>query len=229
MNSDTHAISRVARTKAEAKASYDRFSRFYDYFAGVFEQKYSRQALRCLDIAPGETILEIGFGTGHCLREMAQMAGGGGSVYGLDISTGMAAVSRRRLGRAGVGSSVTLTCGDAANMPYGSGRFDAVFASFVLELFDSPEIPVVLAEMQRVLRPTGRIGLISMSKEGGSSALLRLYEWLHERLPRYVDCRPIYAEHSIRDAGFEIRCKERVSLLGLPADILIAGKRAFLG
>ena len=63
-----------------------------------------------------------------------------------------------------------------------------------------------------------------MSKENGDSKLLRLYEWLHEKFPRYVDCRPICVEGAIKDAGFEIKHKEKVRLFGLPGEIVIGVK-----
>jgi ubiquinone/menaquinone biosynthesis C-methylase UbiE len=226
MSSDIHPVLRVTRTKAQAKETYDRMSPFYDYFAGVFEQRYRNVALQRLNITRGETVLEIGFGTGHCLKQMAAAVGEEGRVYGIDISSGMLVASRRRLEKAGLWNRVELTCDDAVKMPYAANKFDAVFMSFVLELFDSPEIPQVLAEIRRVLRPNGRVGVISMSKEDGASPLLRLYEWLHQKLPQYVDCRPIYVEQSIKDAGFGIQYKERVSLLGLPGDIVIGTKPA---
>ena len=98
--------------------------------------------------------------------------------------------------------------------------------SFVLELFDSPEIPLVVAEIRRVLRPRGRAGVVGMSKEGGTSSILSFYEWLHLKLPQYVDCRPIYVEQSIKDAGFEIAFKARVRFVGLPGEIVIGAKPA---
>ncbi len=199
-------------------------SPFYDYFAGIFERNYRNLALSRLNIATGETVLEVGFGTGHCLIQMAESVGEVGKVYGIDISSGMLAASKRRLEKAGLLDRVELTCDDAMRMPYTDNKFDAVFSSFALELFDSPEIPQVLAEIRRVLRPNGRIGVISMSKESGASVSLKLYEWFHKRLPQYVDCRPIYVEQSVISAGFEIRYKERVSLLGLPGDIVIGTK-----
>ncbi len=199
-------------------------SPFYDYFAGIFEQNYRNLALRRLSITAGETVLEIGYGTGHCLKQMAEAVGEEGKVYGIDLSSGMLAASKRRLEKAGLWDRVELTCGDAMKMPYEDEQFDAVFSSFALELFDSPEIPQVLAEIRRVLGPNGRVGIISMSKGDGAPLLLKLYEWLHRKLPQYVDCRPIYVEQSIKDAGFGIQFKERVSLLGLPGDIVIGTK-----
>lgn len=224
MSSDPHTVLRVTRTKAQAKESYDGMASYYDYFAGLFEQKYRNVALKRLNVTKNETVLEIGFGTGHCLKQMANAVGEEGRIYGIDISSGMLTASRRRLEKAGLWNRVELVCDDAMKLPYADNKFDAVFSSFALELFDSPEIPEVLAEIRRVLRPNGRVGVISMSKEGGASSLLKLYEWVHKKLPQYFDCRPIYVEQSIKDAGFWIQYKERVSLLGLPGDIVIGTK-----
>ncbi|MFQ6088244.1 MAG: class I SAM-dependent methyltransferase [Candidatus Methanofastidiosia archaeon] len=221
MNSKNDRILRVHRTKAQAKESYDKISRFYDYFAGVFEKKYRNMALERLNIKRGETVLEIGFGTGHCLKQMAESVGENGKVYGIDISSGMLEVSKQRLEETGLLDRVELYCGDALKMPYEDNKFDAVFMSFTLELFDTPEIPKVLGEIKRVLKPNGRLGVVSMSKEDGDLILLRLYEWIHKKIPQYVDCRPIYVEQSIKDARFEIEYREKVKLFGLPGEIVI--------
>jgi len=226
LNPDINTVLRVNRTKAQAKESYDKMSSYYDFFAGLFERKYRNLGLKRLNIARGETVLEIGFGTGHCLKQMAEAVGEEGRVYGIDISSGMLAVSQRRLEKAGLWNRVKLTCDDAMKMPYADNQFDAVFSSFNLELFDSPEIPVVLAEIRRVLKFNGRLGVVSMSKAVGNSPFLKMYEWSHEKFPQYVDCRPIFVEQSIKDAGFEIQSRDRVSMLGLPGDIVIGTKPA---
>lgn len=212
-------ILRVRRTKEQARESYDKLSMVYDCLTW-FERKYSRRALELLDVRDGEKVLEIGFGTGRCLRQMAESVGKTGEVYGLDISQGMLKKARRRLEKAGVMSRVELYCGDALHMPHKDSVFDAVFMSFTLELFDTPEIPRVLAETRRVLKPHGRLGVVSMSNENGDSLLLRLYRWAHEKFPKYVDCRPIYVEKSIKDAGYEVGCKEKVRFFGLSGEIV---------
>jgi len=123
----------------------------------VFEKKYRNMALERFNIERGETVLEISFGTGHCLKHIAELVGVSGKVYGIDISSGMLGVSKQRLEETGLWDRVELYCGDASKMPYEDNKFDAVFMSFTLELFDTPEIPKVLGEIKRVLEPKGRI------------------------------------------------------------------------
>jgi len=212
----------VARSKEEAGQFYDRISRFYDYLSAVFERKYAEMALERLSVQEGERVLEIGFGSGHCLKRIAQSVGQRGKVYGIDISSGMLAVTRRRLEKAPVTGRVDLCCGDATSLPYGDNTFDAVFMSFVLELFDTPEIPRVLEEAKRVLTAGGRLGLVSMSKEDGGSMLLKLYEWAHRKWPNFFDCRPIYVKLSLVDAGYKIQSVQKVGLMGLPLEIAVA-------
>ncbi len=200
-------------------------SRSYDLFAGAFEKRLRNLALAQLGVREGETVLEIGFGTGHCLKQIAETVGASGRVCGVDLSAGMLEVSRRRLDRAGLTDRVELHCGDAAELAYAAETFDAVFMSFTLELFDTPEIPVVLGEVRRVLKPGGRLGVVSLAREDGVSLMLRAYEWCHQRLPQYIDCRPIYVEEAIADAGFQLDYREKERLWGLPAKIALGVKR----
>jgi len=215
-------ILRVYRTKEQAERTYDKISRIYDLITGPFERKFRGMALNQLDVKEGETVLEIGFGTGHCLEEIAKRIGENGKAYGIDISSRMLDITRKRVEKKRLADTVELYCGDAMSMPYEDDMFDAVFMSFTLELFDTPEIPAVLKEIKRVLKPKGRLGVVSMSKEDGESKLLKAYEWVHKNFPAIVDCRPIYVEKLIRDAGYSIKSKEKIKLFGLPGEIVVA-------
>ncbi|OGO07206.1 MAG: 2-heptaprenyl-1,4-naphthoquinone methyltransferase [Chloroflexi bacterium RBG_13_60_13] len=194
----------------------------YDLLTAAFERRHAERALGYLSIREGESVLEIGFGSGHCLRRIATSVGRAGKVCGLDLSPGMLRVAKRRLAKAKALDRVTLCCGDAATLPFREGSFDAVFVAFTLELFDSPQIPEVLHEVRRVLRPKGRFGVVGMSKEDGDSMMVRLYEWVHRRWPEYADCRPIYVERSLIDAGYRVQSKSMATMAGMPLETVVA-------
>ncbi len=217
-------IGRVARSKTKAQATYDKISKWYDLLEGMWEKGAREAGLRKLGVKVGERVLEIGFGPGHDLITLAQSISETGQVYGIDLSPQMLSIARTRVRDKGLASRVDLRCGDAIRLPFETDFFDAVFTSFTLELFDTPEIPQVLGECNRVLRRGGRICIVSLSKAGRASWMRDLYEWGHERFPNLLDCRPIYVEKALRDACFQILDATRTSLWGLPIENVLASR-----
>jgi demethylmenaquinone methyltransferase/2-methoxy-6-polyprenyl-1,4-benzoquinol methylase len=129
---DIHKISRVYRSKDEAEKYYTRISAFYDWLGGILERKHAERALDYLKVKNGESVLEIGFGTGHCLHQIALLVGKTGKAYGIDISNGMFEVTKKRLEKASLLDRAELYQGDALNLPYNTDTFDAVLISFTL-------------------------------------------------------------------------------------------------
>jgi demethylmenaquinone methyltransferase/2-methoxy-6-polyprenyl-1,4-benzoquinol methylase len=228
MSKEQPDITRVERSRAEARQAYNAMSRWYDLLAGWSEREYRERGQELLAVREGERVLEIGPGTGHALVDLARAAGRPGHVYGIDIAEGMIAVARERVREAGLAERVTPVLGDGARLPFRSSSFDALFMSFTLELFDTPHIPLVLGECRRVLRPEGRLGVVSLSKASGGGLTVQLYEWVHEQFPKYVDCRPILVQHAMEQAGFSIQNAEQRRMWGLPVKIVVGENRPSL-
>lgn len=212
--------SRVARTKAQARRSYNRLSRWYDLLAGSSEEKYRAMGVEAVAVQPGERVLEIGCGTGTSLAALAGLVGAGGLACGLDLSDGMVGMAKQRVEKAGLNGWTQVCLGDGARLPFTAGSFNAVFLSFTLELFDTPEIPQVLAGCKRVLKPGGRLGVVAMGKESPPGPAERIYEWFHHKMPVLVDCRPIDARAVVQAAGFTIQHEQWESMWGLPVVVL---------
>ena len=198
----------IPREDLDATRSfYDRLSRAYDLISDASEHTARERGLALLAVRAGERILEVGYGTGHALVDLARAVGDDGSVVGIDISSGMQSVAEKRLNEEGLAGRVDLRVEHVPPMSLGDGELDAVFFSFTLELFPPEVLPAVLAETRRVLRPGGRVGVVSMAlpPEGEKDSILeRAYKWMHRHFPHIVDCRPIDVPGVLEQAGFRV-------------------------
>jgi demethylmenaquinone methyltransferase/2-methoxy-6-polyprenyl-1,4-benzoquinol methylase len=113
--------------------------------------------LRLLAASPGEHVLEIGFGTGHILAELAKAVGPTGSVFGIDISENMLAHAMDVLSNEGLIDRVSLHCGDVESLPYSDGRMDGMPLRFL----------VVNAFHRLRSSTTRRGGLVRLRENGG--------------------------------------------------------------
>jgi demethylmenaquinone methyltransferase/2-methoxy-6-polyprenyl-1,4-benzoquinol methylase len=216
-------IARVTRSKGKARLFYNHISRIYDFSEGVFERKYIQMGVKKLSVESGDIVLEIGVGTGESVLEFAKLVGDSGKVYGVDISEGMLNVTQGKLREMNLLHRITLICKDAVFLPFNEGFFDAVFMSFTLELFDTPEIPKIVSECYRVLKKGGRIGIVSLSKKI-DTGMSRMYEWFHGLFPKMLDCRPIFVEDALNDAGFTVQDTSLIFMWGLPVEIIVGKK-----
>jgi len=110
----------------------------------------------------GETVLDLGSGGGIDVLLSARRVGPKGTVYGLDMTDEMLALAQANTRAAGV-TNVHFLKGLIEAIPLPAASVDVVISNCVVNL--SPEKPKVLAEIVRVLRPGGRVGISDIVAE----------------------------------------------------------------
>jgi demethylmenaquinone methyltransferase/2-methoxy-6-polyprenyl-1,4-benzoquinol methylase len=123
------------------------------------------------DIRPGQRVLDIAGGTGDLAQAFARKVGAEGLVVHTDINASMLGVGRDRLLDAGL-VLPTVVC-DAEKLPFEPESFDRVSVSFGLRNMTHKD--QALAEMQRVLKPGGKLLVLEFSRV--ARPLEKAYEW----------------------------------------------------
>lgn len=111
-------------------------------------------ALRDLGLRPGESVLDIGCGTGGAVVALREAVGQDGRVVGVDSSPAMLARARRRVDASGW-TNVELRLGDASRMSLGREEFDAAVALSSLSAMS--DVPATVRRAYDALRPGGRL------------------------------------------------------------------------
>jgi SAM-dependent methyltransferase len=118
--------------------------------------------LAVADLHPGETVLDLGSGGGIDVLLSARRVGPTGTVYGLDMTDEMLALARRNAEKARA-TNVHFLKGLIEDIPLPPDSVDVVISNCVVNL--SIDKPAVLAEIARVLRPGGRVGISDVVAE----------------------------------------------------------------
>jgi ubiquinone/menaquinone biosynthesis C-methylase UbiE len=136
-----------------------RWPRAYDLIVWAFmlgrERAYRERLVDLAGVVPGESVLDVGCGTGTLAIALGRRLGPRSRVYGIDASPEMIAVARRKASRAGV--SVDFEQGIAEALPFRDESFDAVTTTTMLHCVPGDARPWSLREMRRVLKPGGRL------------------------------------------------------------------------
>jgi demethylmenaquinone methyltransferase / 2-methoxy-6-polyprenyl-1,4-benzoquinol methylase len=143
----------------QVRAMFDRIASFYDVMNSVMtaglHHRWRARAADLAALAPGGRALDVATGTGDLAVELARRVEPDGEVVGSDFSEEMLALARRKA------PALRFEWGNALELPYETGTFDAATVGFGARNFSDLERG--LGEMARVVRPGGRVVVLEIT------------------------------------------------------------------
>ncbi|QJC55267.1 Ubiquinone/menaquinone biosynthesis C-methyltransferase UbiE [Polaromonas vacuolata] len=150
-----------------------------DLMSAGMHRAWKAYTVMVANVKPGQRVLDIAGGTGDLAMAFAPLVGATGQVVHTDINQAMLGEGRNRLLDAGL-SLPTVAC-DAEHLPFKDGYFDLVTVAFGLRNMTHKD--GALAEMNRVIKPGGKLLVLEFSKV--AKPLEKFYDWYSFKvLPR---------------------------------------------
>jgi ubiquinone/menaquinone biosynthesis C-methylase UbiE len=148
---------------------------WYDVFLWLVslgrERGYREKALDLASLQPGESVLDIGCGTGTLAIAAKQRVGPAGRVHGVDASPEMLVRATRKASK--IGAEVVFQNGIVERLPFPCGQFDAVLSTVMLHHLDPKARQQCAHEVRRVLKPGGRVLTVDFARPAqGKKGLL---------------------------------------------------------
>lgn len=157
----------------------------------MFTTPVGAALVRFAGIAPGEAVLDVGTGTGVAAITAARL---GARAHGIDLTPALIETARENAGIAGL-SEIDLREGDAEALPYPDASFDVVISQFG-HMF-APRPDVAIAEMRRVLKPSGRVAFATWPPGALVAEMFKLIGSNSPPLPAGVAPPPLWGVQSV--------------------------------
>ena len=116
-----------------------------------------RQVLEEAQLQPGETVLDVGCGSGVLDRWLARRTGGANRIVAVDIHRTLLREATALARQEGLGDVIEFREGNAEALPFPDNHFDVVMSATVMELLDADRM---LHELVRVAKPGGRVAVV---------------------------------------------------------------------
>jgi ubiquinone/menaquinone biosynthesis C-methylase UbiE len=139
-------------------SSYDSYMRKVTFGR---ERALREMTVRLAQVKPGDSVLEVGCGTGTLTLAAKRDVGPAGRVVGIDIIPGMIELSQRKAAQAN--EEITFQQGSIDGIPFPDDQFDVVMCSFMIFHMSEKTRTKGIAEAYRVLKPQGRLLVLDLA------------------------------------------------------------------
>ncbi len=214
-------------TTEQARNFYDRFGAKQD------AQWFYEGPAVTLSLAQGafgnaQSVFEFGCGTGHVAEILLTEHLAPSATYeGCDVSTTMVALARQRLGKFGDRAKLVVSDGAPRLSDVATGQFDRFVCNYVVDLLAAEDIGTLVDAAHRVLRPKGRLCLVSLTFGVSlfSQSVIWLWRRVHSLRPQLVGgCRPVRLTEFLPSQRWRVGHREVVVAYGIPSEVLVAEK-----
>ena len=138
--------------------SYDSYMRKITFGR---ERIFREETVRLAQVKSGDSVLEVGCGTGTLTLAAKRQAGPSSKVCGIDIIPGMIEVSQQKAAQAK--EDITFQLGSIDHIPFPANQFDVVMCSFMIFHMSETTLRKGITEVYRVLKPQGRFLVLDLA------------------------------------------------------------------
>lgn len=175
--------SAIVQRKAHVAGLFDRTAATYDQVGPEIFAHFGRRLVDLAQISPGATVLDVAMGRGAVLFPAAVAAGARGYVTGIDISAAMVRETAAEIDRRGLAANATVVQMDGESLEFADESFDYTLCGLALMFF--PQVESAMAELRRVLKPGGTLGVTTWDKSFSTHT-----RWLDEIVNAHLPPKP---------------------------------------
>lgn len=159
-----------------------------------FDETVADSMLKASDVKPGNTVIDVGCGTGFLTPQAALQIQGKGRLIGVDLSPSMLEKAKDNVSKLAFPRSVEFRVGDAENIPVQDDFADAVVGNMILHHCPRPKRAI--SEMTRILKEGGRLAVADLEKHNE--------RWLRKEMAdRWLGFDLTKVEKWFEDAGLD--------------------------
>ncbi|MFN4242826.1 MAG: class I SAM-dependent methyltransferase [Tepidisphaerales bacterium] len=200
--------------ESSTRKIYDVQSAFYDATFGRLVRKRIEKAIKeHLCIRPGDSVLDLGIGTGASL----QFYPARGRVVGVDLSPGMLRECKKKIDALRL-HHVSIVQGNALELPFDDSTFDHIFMSHVISVVSDPAR--LLREAQRVAKPGSRIVIVNHFRSA-NPLIGTVEKWLSPLCARLGWRSDLALTDLIRETGIEVDYRFKLESIDLWETVVI--------